>query len=366
MAVIGLIPLTVILNSVKTPLVRLSQIVWARHSALGGVIIRPMIRKPNPKPAVKGRPPAKPPQVKSAASAQPTKHPLPRPPLTAFLKTRQGLLLAGLGVAFVILACLTGLVGGYALAGPRIAGLFRTPTPTLPCMQPTLLVGSRAFRIETVALKSDGSLPKVPKKAGTAWWVLGTQPDYVFILPQIRENLDAIPNLSAGAPLTITWADCGQEAFVVKAVSPRNPFLVEQVDQSASGATLVLPVDSKGTVMVVSSGWPVSPQAVTETPDPNAVQAEVSFLETSVSEDGTTLRQVIEIKNTGTISIPLAASDISLSYEGSSPQGPLSVEPALPAEIAPGQSLALAITFAKPPANTAVFRILDFSVDLYY
>jgi hypothetical protein len=309
--------------------------------------------------------PPEPAPIQQEAAPAPAPQPLPAQGQPKKRTTTPIIILVGLA-AIALIACMVFLLGGYYFAAPTIAGLFHTPTPTLPCGLPTLTVGPLALEIKTIALEPDGSLPKVPKKAGVAWWVLGTQPDYVFILPQVRENLDAIPSLSAGAPLTITWADCGQEAFVVKAVAPRNPFQMEQVDQSTSGATLVLPVDSTGTAMVVSSGWPEAPQAVPSTRDPNAVQAEINFLETSVSPDGGTLTQVIEIKNTGTSPISLSASDISLSYEGSLPQGPLSTEPALPAEIAPGQSLALTITFAKPPTNTAVFRILDFSADLYY
>ena len=44
----------------------------------------------------------------------------------------------------------------------------------------------------------------------------------------------------------------------------------------------------------------------------------------------------------------------------------LSLEPALPQEIDPGASQILTITFSKPADNTAVFKILDFSVDIYF
>lgn len=301
-----------------------------------------------------------PPNPQGSLKARPAAAPASR-------SSSYNLILIILGGAFVLLACLTLLIGGYALGGTRIAALFHTPTPTLPCMQPTLLVGGLASRIETIHPNSDGTLPEVSNKAGVAYWVTGTQPDYVLLLPQSRENLDTIPNLKIGDAVTVTWADCGREAFVVKSVEPRKPFLFDQVDQSVSGVTLVLPVDPTGTVMVVTSGWPAPPPLTeTETPNPNLVQAEINFISTSVSSDGATLTQVIEIKNAGSTSIPLTANDISLTYEGSSPQSPLSVEPALPVEITPGQSSPLTINFAKPPVGTAVFRVLDFSADIYY
>ena len=42
------------------------------------------------------------------------------------------------------------------------------------------------------------------------------------------------------------------------------------------------------------------------------------------------------------------------------------MDPALPLQIAPGENKTLTLTFSKPQGNTAVFKILDFSVDIYY
>jgi hypothetical protein len=42
------------------------------------------------------------------------------------------------------------------------------------------------------------------------------------------------------------------------------------------------------------------------------------------------------------------------------------VDPALPQEIPLGGSLSLTITFANPGGNTAVLKVLDITVDLYY
>ena len=61
-----------------------------------------------------------------------------------------------------------------------------------------------------------------------------------------------------------------------------------------------------------------------------------------------------------------APVELSLTAEGQAPLSPLNVEPALPQEIQPGASLPLAVTFANPGGHTAVLRVLDITVDLYY
>lgn len=67
------------------------------------------------------------------------------------------------------------------------------------------------------------------------------------------------------------------------------------------------------------------------------------------------------MKNTGTNVIHLSDSDVSLGGVA-----PTAVEPNLPVDIQPEATATFTITFAKPSGNTAVFKILDFSVDLYF
>ncbi len=109
----------------------------------------------------------------------------------------------------------------------------------------------------------------------------------------------------------------------------------------------------------------LTPQAAVPT-DANAVQAEVSFLEQSVSNDGKTLTLKISIKNTGAKVIHVTQNQISLIAADGAPAAPVTIDPALPADIQPGQSQTLTLTFPKPAGNVATFKLLDFSVDLYY
>jgi hypothetical protein len=159
-------------------------------------------------------------------------------------------LLIGAGAALVLIGCLALLLGVFYFAAPKIVARLPETTP-MPCGQPKLAVGELTLQIETISLNPDGRLPDIPKKAGIAYWT-GTQPHYIFLLPQVRQNLEAFTDLKAGDTLVITSADCSQGVFAVKAVEPREAFLLEQVDPGASGATLVLPMDPAGTVMVVS------------------------------------------------------------------------------------------------------------------
>jgi hypothetical protein len=106
-----------------------------------------------------------------------------------------------------------------------------------------------------------------------------------------------------------------------------------------------------------------------QTPGPtdrNAILAEISFLDQATSPDGKTLELTIAIRNTVSGVLHLSKSGISLAAENATPLAPITVEPGLPADIQRAASETITMTFPKPAANTVVFKILDFSVDLYF
>lgn len=287
------------------------------------------------------------------------------------------LLFALLGLAGILLLCLA--VGAALwLLSPQLADLplplptslqfasQATPTATLACGEPTLSLGITRFRIGTLPRLPDGSFVVPPEPSATAYWVKGTTPHYLFALSPTPENL--IPMLSAqvGESLTIQWADCGLETYQVRTLLSGQSDLSPFYSQPESGVTLAVQDDS-GAWIVLDSGWPQVPQAA-ETPIPpeGVLQAEISFLDSISSPDGQTLTLVISIKNLGDSPIGLSPSDISLTPEGGVPLPLLSVEPALPLEVAPGASQDLRLQFAHPPAGAAVFKLLDFSAEFYY
>jgi hypothetical protein len=138
-------------------------------------------------------------------------------------------------------------------------------------------------------------------------------------------------------------------------------------DQSSGGIMVFVQTGPSAAGLVIRGGRPEAQAADTPNPtEENAIQAEVSFLDTTNSPDGATVTLNIAIKNTGPAAISLSTSDISLTVEGVEPVAPVSVEPSLPLDIQPGASETFTITFPKPAANTAVFKILDFCVDIFF
>ncbi len=99
-----------------------------------------------------------------------------------------------------------------------------------------------------------------------------------------------------------------------------------------------------------------------------AIQAEISFLGNTPSPDGKTGQITVVMTNTGATAFSLTTNDLSLTAdaERAAPLAPLSVEPSLPQEIKPGASETFTITFPHHGINTAILKILTFSLDYYF
>ena len=237
-------------------------------------------------------------------------------------------------------------------------GLFGPHVPPPPCGPAALQLGETNFRIQNLA-----STEQIPSgKPGVAYWTEGTTAHYVFALSSTGDNQALSNRLALGDRIKIVWGDCTSEEFIITSVQPSVPGSASLLDQSAPGMTIYVPPSGSEHGWSILGKRPetiVAPPLMTDTPNP--VQAEISFLEQRTSADGRTLNLKISVKNTGTSPIRISQSDISLA---SAP--PASVDPALPVDIQPGATQALTLTFAKPSGNTATFKLLDFSVDLYY
>ena len=267
------------------------------------------------------------------------------------------------GVGLLLAAAGAGLI----YLGPQLAARLRPPVPTPACVEPALTLGEFRFRIQTLQRAADGRLAVPPGTPDIAYWIEGTQPNYVFALSFASPNPSLEDAIEPGDEATIVWADCGRDEYVVRAVETGRPDDWTLFDQSTSGITVFVQTGPSAEGFVVRGRRPET--QIVDTPGPteaNTIQAEVSFLETATSPDGATLRLSIAIKNTGLTAFTLADGDISLAAENAAPLAPLSVEPALPRELQPGAGETLFITFPRPAGAAAVFRILDFSVDLYY
>ena len=239
------------------------------------------------------------------------------------------------------------------------------PPPTPPCVQPVLTLGAAKFRIVTLARAADGSLDVPADKPDTGYWVEGTTRHFVFALSPSAGSLALGTALRKGDAAKIQWGDCSSDEFVVSALSGDKPDLTTLFDQSASGLSVVVFAGAQS--LVITAGR-AQPQAAA-TPEPteaNALQAELSFLGQQTTADGKSLVLSIALKNTGPAPLAVANKDISLGVENSAPIAPISVAPSLPQTVAPGATLTLQLTFAKPDGHTAVFRLLSFSTDIYY
>ncbi len=260
----------------------------------------------------------------------------------------------------VLLLALLALIG--VSLHSQIASLFRPRIPPPPCGVSSLQLAATKLRIQNLTPNANSDLGVPSGKPGVAFWIQGTTGHYVFGLSPTGDNLALAPQLKNGDPIKIAWGDCSSDDYVVASIGKTVPAPAALTAQSQPGITIFIP-QAAG-----SDGWAIEGQrpealvtAAPETPNPNAVAAEVSFLGQSNSSDGKTLNLQISVKNTGTNVIHLSASDISLGGAA-----PASVDPALPVDIRPGAASTLTIAFAKPTGNTAVFKILDFSVDLYF
>ncbi len=240
----------------------------------------------------------------------------------------------------------------------QLAGFFGPRVPPPPCGAAMIQLGADSFRMQNLA-----SAAQIPSgKPGVAYWIQGSTAHYVFALSSTGDNKSLADRLTLGDRIKIAWGDCTSEEFIMTSIDKSAPASASLLDQSAPGMTVYVPGSSS------YSGWSIlarRPETIVApprvSPTPNPVQAEISFLDQSTSADGKILTLKISIKNTGTLPIHLSQSDISLAS-----LAPTSVDPSLPIDIQPGAAQNLTITFAKPSGNTAVLKILDFSVDLYY
>jgi hypothetical protein len=257
----------------------------------------------------------------------------------------------------------TVVASATATAAPT---LVPTPIPP-PCGQPVLTLGAAKFRVETLARAADGSLAVPPDKPGVAYWVEGTNAHYVFALSPTAGNLALNGSLERGDAAKIAWGDCSTEDFVVTAIASGKPDLAKLFDQSAGGLSVaILPAAAEQSLLITAGRPPVQGAATPEPTEVNALNAELSFLSQQTSADGKSLVMNIALKNKDSKPLTVTAKDISLGVENAAPAAPLSVEPSLPQTIAAGASQTFLITFPKPAGNTAVFKLLSFSTDIYF
>ncbi len=94
-----------------------------------------------------------------------------------------------------------------------------------------------------------------------------------------------------------------------------------------------------------------------------ARQASVQLQEANISEDGSSLVIVGHISNLGDQDLIVDVGDLSLTSQGTVFLM-LSVNPAFPWRVGPGQTLQFLVTFQRPLGDTAIFTVLNQSFQL--
>jgi hypothetical protein len=275
--------------------------------------------------------------------------------------------LVGVGIiGFLILLGFFFLGNGFipsATQTPLIPTMFIPPPD---CGTPTLLLDSNTFQIETIQPAADGSLSVPSDRSGVAYWVEGTNTNYVFVLSPTPENLAIMQTITVGSTAKATWKNCNSTTYTLSAPQQGSFNGSALPDQSAAGITIFFQTDTSGAGFVFKGELAEELISTFNTPAVGAsdIQAEISLLEITTSADGTTVQIGISIQNYGGEAFTLSASDVSLTQPDGTPLVIVSSEPALPKEIAAGAIETIYLTFPRPASPTATLKIFTIEYDI--
>jgi hypothetical protein len=312
---------------------------------------------------------------------------LPGNPLLArFTEPQRKVLLAGL-IAFFLLAAATTLLLAYYIYEPEITSWLQKPTsifnPTpvsqsvLPtqmiiptstpsCSEASLQLGASSWRLESIQRNADGSVNVPSDTPGVAYWIKDLQNNNVFALSPTETNLDIFTTLQGGDEATITWENCNTATFTLFAPKTGNSGAEIFSDQLAIGLIVYIPESPSSSGMLVQGGLAGETITTPPTAEPftGEVNAEISLLETSPSDDQKTIQVVISILNYGSEPITLLPGDISLIAQGAAPLTFLRTDPQLPQQIEPAKSMNFTLIFPRPDTSIATLKIYTVEYDL--
>ena len=238
--------------------------------------------------------------------------------------------------------------------------------PTPDCGAPTLVLGTATFQIQNITPAPDGSLTVPSDTSGIAYWVEGTNTNYVFVFSPTPDNLAIMSTITVGSTAKATWQNCNSTTYSLSAPQEGSLNVSTSPDQSVDGITVFFQTDVSGAGFVFNGEFteeqistiPTAASGVSE------IQAEISLLETTTSADETTIRVGISIQNYGTSSFALSANEISLTQQDGTPLVMASSEPPLPKEIGAGATETIYFTFPRPSSPIATLKIFDIEYDL--
>jgi hypothetical protein len=277
--------------------------------------------------------------------------------------------LIGLGIlVLIILLGFLFLQGGFGfLASATPTQVFPTLfVPTPDCGSPTLVIGSTTFQIQPLALAPDGVLTVPPDNSAVAYWVNGTNKNYVFVFSPTQDNISFMSTVTAGITAKATWKNCNSTTYTLSASQPGAFSSAALPDQSVDGITVFFPSDASGAGSVFTGELTEEQISTFNTPavGTSDIQAEISLLETTTSADGTTIKVSVSIQNYGAAAFTLSTSDVSLTQQDGTSLNMVSSEPPLPKEIAPGATETIYFTFPRPASPTATLKIFTVEYDI--
>jgi hypothetical protein len=252
----------------------------------------------------------------------------------------------------------------YVIYGQRPEQV-NPPTPEPPsCLGASLQLGTAIWNIETLQQSADGLITVPADTQGVAYWIKDLEMNSVFALSPTQENLDLLAKLQGGEQATITWENCNTATFTLFAPVTGSPSAEVFSDQLAVGLIVYIPESLSVQGVLVQGGLTGETITSLPTPEPSEVNAEISLLETSTSDDQQTIQVVVSILNYGSKSITLTESDISLTPEGAVSLSISRSDPSLPLEIGSGVTKTLTFILPRPDTATATLKIYTVVYDL--
>jgi hypothetical protein len=239
--------------------------------------------------------------------------------------------------------------------------------PTADCGPPTLVLGTTTFQIQNLTRAPDGSLAVPSDTSGVAYWVEGTDSNYMFVLSPTPENLALMQTVTVESTAKATWANCNSTTYSLSVPQAGSLNVSALPDQSIDGITVFFQTDSSGAGFVFKGELTEEVINVISIPSPSGgseIQANIGLLETTTSADGTTISIGVSIQNYGAAAFTLSASDISLTPQDGAPLIMVSSEPALPKKISAGSIETIYFTFPRPTSQIATLKIFTVEYDI--
>lgn len=278
--------------------------------------------------------------------------------------------LLGLGLLVLTVLVVFALRGNFSQVQTPVTQTIPTvPVPTLfiptpDCGSPTLVLGTASFQIQNLTPAADGSFTVPSDTSGIAYWVEGTDTNSVFVISPTPQNATVMSTVSVGSTAKVTWENCNSSTYNLGPAQAAMLDIPAFSDQSSEAITIFFQTDVSGAGFVYKGELTEQQLNTINTLAPSDIQVEISLLETTASQDGTSLRIGVSIQNFGTSPITLSANDVALLQADSTPLAMTVSEPALPKEIAAGVTETIYFTFQRPATPTVTLKVLTVEYDI--